>query len=93
MSAFDSTSVSQPHLSRSVSKLLSKREVAQHLGVSPRTIDNWIADQRIPYLKLSPRVVRFDPNQVAGALARCQVRAVREVNGLRKRQPGAVVCC
>ena len=55
---------------------LSKQEVALAVGVSPRTIDNWIAHKRIPFLRLSPRLIKFDLERVKAALERYEVREV-----------------
>jgi excisionase family DNA binding protein len=40
-------------------QLLSKRELATVLGISERTIENWLAEKRIPRLRLSARLTRF----------------------------------
>ncbi len=37
-------------------QLLTKRELATVLGVSERTIENWLAEKRIPRLRLSARL-------------------------------------
>lgn len=47
---------------------LKKAELAKTLGVSPRTIDNWIARRTIPVLAVSPRLYRFDLAAVKKAL-------------------------
>jgi excisionase family DNA binding protein len=57
-------------------RLLSKRELAHCLGVSPRTIENWVAEKRIPQLRLSSRLSRFSLPRVEAALARYEVREV-----------------
>lgn len=49
-------------------KLLKKKELASSLGVSPRTIDNWVAARIIPYIAPSPRLHLFDPIAVKKAL-------------------------
>jgi excisionase family DNA binding protein len=56
--------------------LLSKREIAAVLGVSSRTIENWIAQKRIPLLKLSARLTRFSLPKVEAALNRYEVKEV-----------------
>ena len=38
--------------------MLTKREAASAIGVSLRTLDNWIKDKQLPYVKLS-KTVRF----------------------------------
>jgi excisionase family DNA binding protein len=57
-------------------RLLSKRELAIVLGVSPRTIENWLAAKRIPQLRLSARLTRFSLPRVEAALARYEVKEV-----------------
>ena len=57
-------------------RLLSKKEIAEILGVSPRTIEAWLAQRRIPQLRLSPRLTRFDLPKVLAALARYEVREI-----------------
>ena len=49
-------------------KLVKKRELAALIGVGHRTIDNWVANQTIPYLAVSPRLHLFDPIAVRKAL-------------------------
>jgi len=60
--------------------LLSKKEVAKILGVSPRTIETWLSQRRIPQLRLSARLTRFDLPKVLAALDRYEVK---EVGGAR----------
>ena len=50
--------------------LMKKRELAARLGVSPRTIDNWLQRRVIPVVKPSARLCLFDPNAVRTALDR-----------------------
>ena len=57
-------------------RLLSKRELAAALNVSERTIDNWLAQKRIPRLRLSARLTRFILANVEAALARYEIKEV-----------------
>jgi excisionase family DNA binding protein len=57
-------------------RLLSKRELAAILGVSERTIENWLAEKRIPRLRLSARLTRFSLPKVEAALNRYEVKEV-----------------
>jgi len=50
------------------SPLLKKKALAVLLGVSSRTIDNWVAQRIIPYLATSPRMHLFDVDAVRAAL-------------------------
>ena len=71
-----SKSFATPILDRPAKRLLSKRELATALNVSPRTIENWLAERRIPQLRLSARLTRFNLPKVEAALARYEVREV-----------------
>jgi len=57
-------------------RLLSKRELAAVLNVSERTLDNWLAQKKIPRLRLSARLTRFSLPRVEAALARYEVKEV-----------------
>lgn len=57
-------------------RLLSKKELSFVLGVSPRTIENWLSQKRIPQLRLSARLTRFNLARVESALARYEVKEV-----------------
>lgn len=57
----DTTSPSTP-------PLVKKKVLAATLGVSVRTVDNWVAQRLIPYLATSPRLHLFDPQAVRAAL-------------------------
>lgn len=48
--------------------LLKKKNLAALLGVSTRTIDNWVAQRLIPYIATSPRLHLFDAAAVRKAL-------------------------
>ncbi len=53
---------------------VSKQELADAYGVSTRTVDAWLAQKRIPVLRLSARLLRFDLDKVGMALDRYEVR-------------------
>jgi excisionase family DNA binding protein len=55
---------------------LSKQELALVVGVSPRTIDNWMAAKRIPFIRLSARLIKFNLERVKAALARYEIKEV-----------------
>lgn len=48
--------------------LIKKNQLATRLSVSPRTIDNWVANRIIPYIQISPGFNRFDYDEVIAAL-------------------------
>ena len=50
--------------------LLTKDELAKLLNVHPRTINAWMAARRIPFVRVGPRMVRYDKHAVERALAR-----------------------
>jgi phage terminase Nu1 subunit (DNA packaging protein) len=51
------------------SVLVKKSELAKVFSVSPRTVDNWVAQRLIPYFATSPRMHLFDVSAVRKALA------------------------
>jgi hypothetical protein len=55
---------------------LSKQELALAIGVCPRTIDSWMAQKRIPFLRLSARLIKFNLERVKAALARYEIKEV-----------------
>ena len=57
-------------------ELLTVDEVARRLSVRPRTVQAWYRAGRIPTVKISPKVVRFDWPAIVAAL-----RAVAGVEG------------
>jgi excisionase family DNA binding protein len=54
---------------------LTKEELARHMRVGLRTVDNWIASRRVPYIKIG-RLVRFRLSDVERALKRYTVEEV-----------------
>ena len=52
------------------SRKVTKHEIARRYGVGARTVSNWMKDKKIPWLKISARMVRFDPAEVDAALIR-----------------------
>ena len=49
--------------------LVKKSELAKVFSVSPRTVDNWVAQRLIPYLAPSARMHLFGVGAVKKALA------------------------
>ena len=57
----------------------TKSQVARRLNVSRRTIDNLMRQRRLPFIKLTSKIVRFPKADVDAFLARnFRVRAGRE---------------
>jgi len=52
----------------------TRHDVAQAYQVSVRLVGQWIAERRIPAMKLG-RTVRFRPDAVAKALEKFEVKA------------------
>lgn len=46
-----------------MSKLMTPKEVADHLGVTINTVYKWVAANKIPYVKLN-KSVRFNPSKL-----------------------------
>jgi excisionase family DNA binding protein len=54
-----------------------KRDLAKRYGVSLRTVDRWVAERRVPYLKFGHRSVRFRWPAVEKALDKFLVQEVK----------------
>jgi hypothetical protein len=67
----------KPNLSESGAtvhrKLIRKNDLAKELNVSPRTIDNWVRQRRIPVHRFSARLLRYDLRKVQSALDKFEV--------------------
>ncbi len=48
--------------------LLTKEECAAFLGIKQRTLEKYLGLRRIPCIRLSQKVVRFDMEEVMAAL-------------------------
>jgi hypothetical protein len=62
----DSLSVDEPGL-------VNKRAVARAASASLRSVDNWIAERKIPVIRISPRCIRFHLPSVLAALRKFEV--------------------
>jgi excisionase family DNA binding protein len=49
-------------------EILTKAEVAERLGVSSETVAKWAREKRIPEIRISPKVRRFDFEGIIAAL-------------------------
>jgi len=56
--------------------LLKRRQLARALNMSCRSIDNWQKQRKIPFIRISPRCVRFHLPSVLAALRRFEVREI-----------------
>jgi len=56
--------------------LLKRPQLARAISVSPRTVDNWQRQKRIPYIKLSARCIRYHLPSVFAALQRFEIREI-----------------
>jgi len=57
--------------------LLKRHQLARALNASPRSVDNWQKQKKIPFIKISPRCVRFHLPSVLAALRKFEVREAR----------------
>ena len=43
---------------------MDKQELASFLGISRYTVDAWVSQKRIPFIKIGGKLVKFDMNDV-----------------------------
>ena len=48
--------------------LITTAELAERFQVTPTTIRQWVRDRRIPAIKVSRRIIRFDLQDVLATL-------------------------
>ena len=57
------------------SGLFTRKQIADYIGVSERTISNMMRQRRIPVIKIG-KTVRFDPTKVRKALDKYEIEAI-----------------
>ena len=69
-------------------KLLKIKEVADWAAVSPRTVQTWVANRTIPYLKIG-RLIRFKREDIEEFITEKRISTAQEMalgyNPLRPR--------
>ena len=61
-----------PRVHKMENDLLTAEELAERLGVKPRTVKGWLQTGLIPATRLTRKVIRYDLEQVVDALKRRQ---------------------
>jgi excisionase family DNA binding protein len=56
--------------------LVDKKIVAADLRVGTRTVERWVAERKIPFIRLGHRMLRFRLDDVRRAIARWQTKEV-----------------
>lgn len=51
-----------------VNEFLTAEQVGHRLNLSPQTVKKWAAKGKIPYLRISPKVLRFEWHEVKQAI-------------------------
>jgi excisionase family DNA binding protein len=57
-------------------ELLTARELAKRLRVSPETVRAWARRGNIPTLRLSPKVIRYNAEAVLATLSAASAKGV-----------------
>jgi len=58
--------------------LITAEQLGERLSLKPGTIKRWAQDGIIPYLRLSGKVIRFDPGEVEEALKERALQSRKE---------------
>ena len=56
-----------------MTELLTATQLAERLKVRPSTVREWAKTKRIPEIRISAKVRRFDPDEVEAALRHREV--------------------
>jgi excisionase family DNA binding protein len=56
-----------------ISDLLNKQQLAEKLNISQRTLNLWLAQRRIPHIRLGA-IIRFDWAKVREALGAFEIK-------------------
>ena len=51
-----------------MSELVTAEEIAERLRVRPETVRGWAREGRIPSLRISHKIIRYDPEAVINTL-------------------------
>ena len=52
-------------MNENINKLLTKKEAAKYMNVSIRTINRWIKNGTLPYIKFSKRIIRISTESLS----------------------------
>jgi excisionase family DNA binding protein len=52
-----------------MSELLTAAEMAARLRIRPTTLQEWAREGRVPSVRITPKVIRFDPDAVILSLS------------------------
>jgi predicted site-specific integrase-resolvase len=64
-------------------ELLNQNQMAQRLGISRRTLHNWVRDGAVPMIKLKG-FCRFEPEKVFAAIMQKELPAKDKAKAKRK---------
>jgi len=62
-------------------ELITRKELAKEFKVSSSTIYNWTREKKIPYLKIGPRLVRYNLSEVKESMQHVKKENKKE-NGI-----------
>ena len=54
----------RPETPNPTPRLTDKTGVAEYVGVSPRTVEGWIIQRTVPFIRINARTNRFDLNEI-----------------------------
>lgn len=67
----------EPNRGKSLARFWDKRQIAEYLGISIYTVDAWVSQKRIPYIKLGGKKVVFDRKEIEKWIDDQKVEPVR----------------
>jgi excisionase family DNA binding protein len=74
-----------------ITRLLMKKEVANLFGVTVKAVDKWVSEQKIPFIRISRKCIRFDERVIEKFLAKRTVKdRVRPSLKTRQREKARI---
>ena len=76
-----------PNNSLTMEKLMDKKDMAEALGVTVKTIDKWVSEKRIPYIRITGKCVRFIWSEVHAYFVKKEIQPEDLKTAMNQPQP------
>jgi excisionase family DNA binding protein len=70
------TPAQKKHYAQSEAPLVDKKVVAADLRVGLRTVERWVKERRIPFIRIGHRLLRFRLDDVRRAISKWETKEI-----------------